>query len=833
MDFRILGPLEVRDRDREVRLRGGKQRALLALLLVNANRTLALDRIVDELWGEGVPETAQKMVQIYVSHLRKVLPPRMLLTHPAGYALAFEQEELDLHRFERLAEEARGALDAGRLQLAAAWFREALSLWRGPALAEFVTEPFASRERARLEELRLYALQGRLEADLLLGRHNDVVGELEVLVARYPRREGLRQQHMLALYRSGRQAESLAAYHEARRALADELGIEPSPALRELERRILQHDPSLDLAQPEPAQGSASAAAPAAAPDAPGSGRGRARDAVTEATTAPGAVRRDQLERGRESYRQRAWLETYESLSLADQRTRLAPPDLELLATAAYMLGRDEEQLDAFERAHRGYLDAGARLPAVRCAFWIGVLLMLRREIGRATGWFGRARRLLDQEQTDSVERGYLLAASGLQYIFAGDWEAAFAGAAAAADVAERFGDADLLAIALMDQGRALVRQGRMEEGLGKLDEAMVEATAGELAPIVTGLVYCGVIDGCQEVHELRRASEWTALLAEWCAGQPGLVPFTGTCLMHRAELMQLRGEWPPALEEARRAGERFAQRSNQTAAGQASYREGELLRLQGRLAEAERAYRDAHRRGYEPQPGLALLRLARGRVDAAAAAIGRAVAAATEWVERARLLPAHVEIALAAGDLERARVACDELEGIAAQNGSPMLRAQAAQARGAVELAADDGRGALPALRRARRLWQELEAPYEEAQARVLIAQASRSLGDDETASLELAAARGVFEQLGATSDVVRADSLGGAVASSNNGGLTSRELQVLRLLAAGESNKSIASELVVSKRTVDRHVSNIFTKIRVTSRAAATAYAYEHELV
>jgi DNA-binding SARP family transcriptional activator len=269
MKFRILGPLDVRDGDREVRLRGGKERALLALLLVNANRTLALDGIVDELWGEDVPETAPKMVQIYVSHLRKALPPEMLHTRPPGYALVIEPDQLDLHRFEQLVAEARAALEEGRAEQAADSFRQALALWRGPALEEFASEPFAQPEAARLEELRINALEGRLEADLQRGRHDDVVAELEALVGRHPLREGLRRQHMLALYRAGRQAEALAAYQEARRALADELGIEPSPALRDLERRILQQDPTLSPAAPPAAPEVSPAAEPPAAREEP------------------------------------------------------------------------------------------------------------------------------------------------------------------------------------------------------------------------------------------------------------------------------------------------------------------------------------------------------------------------------------------------------------------------------------------------------------------------------------------------------------------------------------------------------------------------------------
>ena len=254
MDFRILGPLDVRDGDRELPLGGGKQRAFLALLLVNANRTVSIDRIIDDLWGGSAPESAAKMVQIYVSKLRKMLAPGTLHTRPPGYSLQLEPDELDLHRFESAVAEARAALDVGRAQPAADRLREALALWRGPALVEFASEPFAQPEGARLEELRVAALESRLEADLALGRHRTVVSELEALIGQHPLRERLRSQHMLALYRSGRHAEALASYQIFRRKLADELGIEPSASLRELERQILQQDPSLELpAQAEPA----------------------------------------------------------------------------------------------------------------------------------------------------------------------------------------------------------------------------------------------------------------------------------------------------------------------------------------------------------------------------------------------------------------------------------------------------------------------------------------------------------------------------------------------------------------------------------------------------
>jgi DNA-binding CsgD family transcriptional regulator len=542
----------------------------------------------------------------------------------------------------------------------------------------------------------------------------------------------------------------------------------------------------------------------------------------------------DELGRGREFYARRAWVDAYKSLSHADQATPLGAEDLNLLATSAYMLGRDDDYLSGLERAHRAYLDGGEAVRAVRCAFWVGVNLALRGEMARATGWFGRAQRLLEREERDCVERGYLLVPVLLRHVATGDWEAAAGTAAEAAEIGERFGDADLLALAVHEQGHALVRQGRVEEGLGLLDEAMVAATAGELSPIVTGLVYCSVIAYCQELYELRRAQEWTDALTRWCEQQPDMVAHTGRCLMHRAEIMELQGAWRDALEEARQAVERLAQGAlNQVAAGHALYRQGEIHRLRGKLAAAEEAYREASRCGCEPQPGLALLRLAEGNDDAAAAAIRRVVGETTEQLKRAGLLPAYVEIMLALGDVEEAHSACRELEEISARYGSIVLGAMSAQARGAVALAQGDARAALVALRRAWQVWQELEAPHEVARVRVLLGLACRALGDDDTATLELEAARGVFAQLGAAPDLVRVDSLIRRAPPIDAHRLTPRELQVLRLVAAGKTNRAIAADLVLSERTVDRHVSNIFTKLGMSSRAAATAYAYEHRLV
>jgi DNA-binding CsgD family transcriptional regulator len=537
----------------------------------------------------------------------------------------------------------------------------------------------------------------------------------------------------------------------------------------------------------------------------------------------------DELEQGRESYARSAWGPAYESLARVDELEPLAAEDLELLATSAYMLGREDEWMRILERAYHRHAEADETRRAARCAFWIGIQFALRGEIGPATGWLGRAQRLLEPEG-ECVEQGYMLMPVVFEHEAAGDYEGASATAAVMAEIGERFGDKDLFALAVDTQGEVLLRGGRVREGLGLLDEAMVAATSGELSPIVTGIVYCGVILACEEVYELRRAREWTAVLTRWCEQQPDLVAFTGRCLVHRAHLMQLQGAWPEALAEAERANRRFEKAMNQAAAAKASYLQGEVHRFRGAFAEAEEAYRKASQLGLEPQPGWALLRLAQGSTDAAAAAIRRVVGETTAGLRRASLLPAYVEILLSVGDVEEARSACGELEEIAAKCDSDMLRAMLAQARGAVELAAGDARAALVSLRQAFQAWQELEAPYEAARARVLVGHACQALGDEEAFALELDGARSIFEELGAVRDVAAVDSLTGSAADTH--GLTARELEVLRLIATGKSNREIASALVISEHTVARHVQNIFRKLGVPSRTAAGAFAFEHDL-
>ena len=541
-----------------------------------------------------------------------------------------------------------------------------------------------------------------------------------------------------------------------------------------------------------------------------------------------------ELDRAREAYASCEWTAAFEEFRRVDQATSLGPDDLERLARSAYMLGRDDDYRGGLERAHRLHLDSGDAPRAVRCAFWIGHNLLFRGDVVQATGWFTRARRLLEGDGRDCVEHGYLLIPVWLKQMAGGDYEDGYATAAQAAAIGERFGDADLLWLAVDEQGRALIHQGRVEEGLRLFDEVLVVAAAGELSPLVTGIVYFTTIEFFQSVYEVCPARAWTRALGRWCDEQPDMMAHNGLCLVHRAEIMQYQGAWAEALDEARRAAERFTEGVlNHLACGKALYRQGELHRLRGELGAAEAAYREASRLGCEPQPGLALLRLAQDNANAAAGAVRRAASEATEPLRRAALLPAYVEIMLALAAVDEAGSASRELERIAHRQGSEALNAMSGYARGAVALAEDQPHDALVALRGALQAWLALDAPFEGARTRVLLGQACAALGDDDTAALEFDAARRVFTRLGAASDLRALDSLTTRAVSDELYGLTGRELQVLRLVAAGKSNREIAAELVISDHTARRHLQNIFGKLGVSSRAAAVTFGFQHGLI
>jgi ATP/maltotriose-dependent transcriptional regulator MalT len=541
---------------------------------------------------------------------------------------------------------------------------------------------------------------------------------------------------------------------------------------------------------------------------------------------------RDNVEQARAAWQRHAWGEAYTQLRAADLESPLDAADVERLAIAAYLAGRDEESEELLARAHQSFLDAGAIERSVRCAFWLAYSLLNRREEARGGGWLARAQTLLDDVPDDCVERGYLVLPDALRSAYSGDLETAQDCFSRAADIARSFRDADLAALALSGRGRVLIRMGDVARGTDQMDEAMAAVEAGVVSPWVAGDVYCTVIEGCTETFDVRRAADWTGALSRWCESQPDLVPFRGQCLIRRSEILQLRGAWVQALQEAQQACTRLSE-PPRPAVGLAWYQRAELHRLRGEFAEAEAAYRESSRWTRAPRPGLALLRLAQGRVAAATAAIQVLLQTQAERSIRAKVLAAAVEIALAAGDVGAARAAADELSELAQPIDATFLRALSAHATGAVLLAEGNARAALPVLQRAWSHWQELDAPYDAARVRVLVAVACRQLEDRDTADMELAAAREVFRQLGAAPDSARVDALSQRAPPSDASGLTRRELEVLRLVARGDTNRMIAGTLFISEKTVHRHLSNIFRKLGLSSRTAAAAYAFEHQLV
>jgi DNA-binding NarL/FixJ family response regulator len=543
------------------------------------------------------------------------------------------------------------------------------------------------------------------------------------------------------------------------------------------------------------------------------------------------------LDRARGAFEAHAWGDAFSQLTTADHDSPLVPADLELAATAAYLTGHDAESDGFWTRAHRGWLRAGDATRAARCGFWLSFLALLRGDVAHSTGWLARTQRLLDERQVTCVEQGYLLLLVGLHEMWQEhDGQSAYETFSKAAAIADRFGDPDLTTFARLSMGEALVETGRTSEGVRLLDEVMVAVTAGEVSVIPAGIAYCAVILDCQKIMDLQRATEWTTALGDWCASQQGLVPFQGQCLVHRSEILQLHGSWSEAADEVQRACDGY---SRPGLLGMAFYQRGELHRLRGEFEQAEEAYRQAAARGHETQPGLSLLRLAQGQVDAAVAAIRRLVAepddvqAAGSDPARARLLAAHVEIMLAAGRVDTARSGAEELVGLATHVDVPLLQAMSAQATGAVLLAEGRADAALERLRHACGIWQMLSAPYDVARTRALMGVACRLLGDHDTGQMHLDTACKVFGDLGARPDLSRTEKLTLKTAPGARGLLTTRELEVLRLVTLGKTNRAIAAELFLSEKTVARHVSNILTKLGLSSRSAATAYAYEHGLV
>lgn len=537
----------------------------------------------------------------------------------------------------------------------------------------------------------------------------------------------------------------------------------------------------------------------------------------------------DELAQARANYERGDWVAALDTWSGVD-RDALAGADLWPAAQAAHLLGRHHDAVDLLQRAFRLSVDQGDPAGAVRHAFFLSMILATCGEPALAAGWAARASALLAELPADAVEHGYVAFLQMFAHVAAGEWLEAGSAAERAASYGRTHRDADLLALGLVSSGRVAIYSGRVSEGLARLDEAMAGVTAGEVIPVVLGNVYCTAIEGCQEIGDVDRMAEWTSALHRWCAAQPGLVGFTGQCSVHRGQIMRRRGAWRDALDEFETAIERYRLNGTPDAIGLAEAERGDVLALQGDYAAAEAAYERAGEHGHDPQPGLALLWLARGRRDAAAAAMRRLMTETRGPVGQCRVLPSAVEVLLAVGAVDEATKIAADLNRLAGEVRSVPVLAAAASASGAVELAAGDAAGALPYLRKARQLWARADNPFEVGRVRQLTGVALAALGDVESGRRELRHAQDVFTALGARPAAGEVARL--LAPADLPAGLTAREVEVLRLVAAGRSNVQIAAELVLSEKTVARHLSNIFGKLRVGSRTAAAAYAFEHGL-
>lgn len=471
------------------------------------------------------------------------------------------------------------------------------------------------------------------------------------------------------------------------------------------------------------------------------------------------------LQAGREAIARHAWREAFDLLSAADAVAALDPEDLEKLAEAAWWTGRLQHCIESRERAFAGYQKRGETRRAAKVALDVShdYFGKLAHSIG--AGWFNRAERLL-QAEGDCAEQGYLSMFHAMSMLPMGDFDGAIIASKRTLDIGMRFGDRDLQAYGLTLKGMALVKRGDVPAGLALLDEATVAAVSGEVGPMASGIIYCMAISATAALADYERAGQWTEASRKWCERQ-SIAGFPGVCRVHRAEIMRLRGSWAEAEQEARRALNEL-QNFNLEFAAEGFYEIGEIRTRMGDLEEAKDAFRQAHELGRDPQPGLALLYLAEGNVEAAASALKSALDdPSLDRLRRCRLLTPQVSTALATGDFETARAAVEEAESISESYGSTVLKACSLLVRGELQMAEGDHAAAVQNCRQSWRLWKEADLPYEGARARVALAVALRANDDEAGAELELRAARSTFHKLGAVLDLRRVmDLLGEEVA-------------------------------------------------------------------
>lgn len=545
--------------------------------------------------------------------------------------------------------------------------------------------------------------------------------------------------------------------------------------------------------------------------------------------TAPGLIR------AREAYARRAWREAHAAYAEERAAGTLTFTDFENHGTTAHLIGDNELSREILAEGYREGIRRGEPTWAARMAFWIGHGLIFDGGMSQAAGWFARARQLLAGRDADCAEAGFVRIPDGVGLMESGDPEAAVQVFREILALASTLGDPQLRAMATFGLGRATIRCGDIEGGMAVLDDVIVAVALGEMPPMVIGDAYCGVLEACHEVLDLRRAREWTGALTAWCEQQPDLVPYRGPCRVYRAEVLQFDGAWVEAFTEAQQACDWLRDPRAPEGPGEAFYRLGEIHRLRAEMAAAEECYRQASRAGRRPEPGNALLLLAQGKKEQAVSCIRRAIREETgAAAPRAMLFDAALRIADAMGESQEARRLADEIQSVAGTRETAALRAIADRALGLAHMLEGEAEAAIGPLRRAWAGWQRLGVPYEAGYTRLLLGRAYEALGDGDAAAMEFDAARWVFTELGALHDLTQLDRL--ATAQSGElptGPLTLREREVLALLAEGRTNKEIGVQLVISEHTVARHVQNMLSKLGVASRTALATYAVESGLI
>lgn len=630
VEFLLLGPLEARHDGMRLPLSGMRRRALLARLLLDADRLVSAETLLDDVWDKSSTPAALATLQSHVSQLRKVLGSRVQ-TRTRGYSLSLAGSVVDSVEFEREANLGTVALHNGEAASAAKILTTALRMWRGRALQDVEDRPWAQAEAARLEEVRALGSEHLLQARLDAGEHEEVVPDAEAAIACDPLRERRWAILIVALYRCGRQADALRAYQRLRQLLADELGIDPSPSLVALESAILHHDESL--------------AAPAG-----------------DAAHRPASTSEDPLTRARALATARQWRTAVDDLVATDRLVPLGAEDLELLGDVAFMAGEQEVSITARQRAHFLWLDAGLTARAATAALLIVGNHYVRNRPLIAAGWYHKARRLLRNEPEGSA-RGVLALMGALIAMAQGQHEAAAMAAADAERIGKLYADRDIEAVGLALHGWALTRLGRRGDGQAMLDESLAMASSGRLGPIATGQICCWSTQALLGLGDLQRAAEWIDSIEA-----SGIAGFPGDCRVHRAEVLRGIARLDEAETEAEAA--RFeVQAVDLLHAGIAHYELGMIHLSRGEFESSNRYFQHAAACGARVQPGLALLRLTEGNVDEAVRLIdGALLSAQGDPVLLSRLLPAAIQIADAAGESDTAASRMRDLEEFAAR---------------------------------------------------------------------------------------------------------------------------------------------------------------------